>query len=799
MKAHLLALALLWCGAALPARPQTGGAGEEAAPITLTVGGAYSGWGIPDPNASAPFERAKRAVFEAFTRKFPHIRLQRFTALNIQGPAAESGILMAFAGGAAPDIVYVNMRLMRQYIGQGFLQPLDDLIAQRPETLARVHPNLRKELDVEGHIWSVPSAQFVQALYYRKDLFREAGLNPNRPPQTWDEFYAYCQKLYDPSKGRWGFVFPPSDMSWYWINFLYSAGGDVTKRLPDGRYAAAFDTDAGEAALGFYRKLLTGAWTDPRTGKRVQGVCIKSSTQRQDISAGKVAMWFAYQSDDITNMNSYDLNPSLLGIAAMPRGPTGLQSNELNASMWGINATVRDPQKRAACYEFLRFMGSDEASRIRVQAFVDNGLGQLVNPVELQRWGYDEYITASQRPWLEAQKTLFDNGKPEPAGPNMAFIYNLLDEPLDQSTLYPDRPLQKILADAAFKVNSKLLNYTTPAERARNRLIALAIALVLLAALLALAARAVLEAWRMRGEAAPGARLPLRTHLSAWAFMAPAIASIAVWAYLPLLRGMLMAFQDYRILGGGKWVGLDNFIEAASQETFRQGMVNAFVFTAWLLGLGFVLPIVLALLLHEAPRGKVLFRFLYYLPAVTTSIVVAMLWKQFWEPGEQGFANTLLALFHVAPQKWLEDPALAKFAVVVPLVWAGAGPGSIIYLAALQSIPDEMYEAADLDGAGFFTKIWRVTLPTLGPLIVINLVGATIGAFKIMEPVLVQTGGGPDNATYTIGLEVWYNAFMYLKFGYATAAAWMMGTLLIGLTLYQLRMLQSLRFAAGGR
>src|SRR5262249_20905743 len=152
------------------------------------------------------------------------------------------------------------------------------------------------------------------------------------------------------------------------------------------------------------------------------------------------------------------------------------------------------------------------------------------------------------------------------------------------------------------------------------------------------------------------------------------------------------------------------------------------------------------------------FRILYYLPAVTTSVVVSILFKQFWDTN--GLANQLLGVFHIPAQGWLKDPNEAMFSVVVPLIWAGAGPGCIIYLAALQGIPDEMYEAADLDGAGFFTKIWRLTIPTLMPLIIINLVGATVGAFKIMEPILVQTGGGPDNATHTIGLEVWYNAFM---------------------------------------
>lgn len=770
---------------------------SSAEPIVLKVGGAYAGWGIPDPNDTSAFGRARRAVFEEFARRHPEIRLERFTALSIQGPAAESGILMAFAGGTAPDIVYVNMRLMRQYVAQGFLQPIDPLLAAHPDTLARVHPNIRRELAIDGHVYTVPYAQFVQALYYRKDLFRAAGLDPNRPPADWDAFFETARRLTDPTKGQWGFVLSQADVSWYWINFLYSAGGDVTRRMPDGRTAAAFATPAGVRALEFYRKLLLTRWRHP-SGKEVVGVATRSTTLRQDISDGRIGMWFAYQSDDLTNMNQYDLNPSLVGIAAMPRSPTGQSANELNASMWGVNAAVTDPRRREACHAFLRFMGSEEAARIRVRAYVENGLGQMVNPVELKKWGYDEYVTAAARPWLEANRTLFANGKPEPSGPNMAFIYKLLDEPLDQAVLYPDRPARKILDDAQFKVNSKLLGYTSPAERLRNRRVAAAIASALGALVGFLLLRTLWTLWRARGARPRGAaRLPLRAHVSAWLFMAPAVLSIAFWAYLPLLRGMTMAFQDYRILGGSRMVGLDNFIEAATQETFWIGFRNAFAFTGWLLATGFVLPIVLALMLHEIPRGKVLFRVLFYLPAVTTSVVVAMLWRQFFDAAPTGFANTLLGLAGIAPQKWLGDPALAQFCIVVPLVWAGAGPGSLIYLAALQSIPDEMYEAADLDGAGFLRKIFRITLPTLAPLIVINLVGATIGAFKIMEPVLVQTGGGPDNATHTVGLEIWYNAFMYLKFGYATAAAWMMGAVLVTLTVYQLRILRSVRFSAG--
>lgn len=784
--------------APLPARAAPEGV------VEVTVGGANPAWGIPDRNATSPWERARRAVFDAFSKTHPGIKLVRWGGLRIQGPASESGILLAYAGGTAPDVVYVNFRQLRNYVGQGFLRPLDDLIARNPDVLDRVQPRVRDVLRVDGHIYSIPWAQYVQALYYRKDLFRAAGLDPNRPPTDWEEFYAAAKALTNQDRGQWGFVFEQGSESYYWINFLWQAGGEVAVPDRNGVYLAAFDTPQGAQALEFYRRLLLAPWTD-KNNKTWKGVATRTTTRRADISAGKVGMWFAYQSDDIANMNQFDLNPSLLGIAAMPKGPTGKTANEMNAGMWGVNAAVKDPRKVAACWEFLRFMASEEASRVRTRAYVENGLGTLVNPVELKKFGYEEYLSPAQEPWMRANAALFRNGKPEPSGPNMQFIYQLVNEPLDRALLYPDRPAETLLHESVAKINAKLLNYTPPTEMARKRAWAWAILGVVLAVGGFFAGRALRAFARLRRERAsgePAARLPLRTHLSAWTFMAPAVASVAVWAYLPLLRGLVMAFQDYKILGGGHWIGLDNFIEAVGQETFWRGILNSAGFTAWLLGLGFVLPIALALLLNEVPRGKVLFRVLYYLPAVTTSVVVAMLWKQFWDPSPNGLFNKIIAftgLFEGKPQGWLQDPNQAMFAVVLPLVWAGAGPGSVIYLAALQSIPDEMYEAADLDGAGFFSKIWRITLPTLSPLILINLVGATIAAFKIMEPILVQTAGGPDYATHTVGLEIWYNAFMYLKFGYATAAAWLMGALLIGLTIYQLRVLQNVRFAAGSR
>ena len=256
-----------------------------------------------------------------------------------------------------------------------------------------------------------------------------------------------------------------------------------------------------------------------------------------------------------------------------------------------------------------------------------------------------------------------------------------------------------------------------------------------------------------------------------------------------------------------QWVGMDNFISVATAGIFWKSLWNSFIYVGLTIVIGFFIPLFLALALNEIPRFKVFFRTVFYLPAMTSSIVIAFLWRQFYDKSETGVLNSLAApvfnginhLFHTnlpLAHDWLGDPTWAMFAVVLPGIWAGAGPGSILYLAALKNVPGERYEAADIDGATWWHKVRYIALPGLKPLILINLLGVFIAGFKAMETIFVLTGGGPLNATHTIGLEVWTNAFVFLKFGYATAAAWVMGAILIGFTVVQIRYLTKLRFTA---
>lgn len=778
---------------------------------------AHASWGIPPKDAADPGSIARRAIFDEFHRQTPDIRVVNAAGLEVAGNQPDAPFLMSMAGDTSPDVFYVNFRQMTNYIEQGFCRPLDDLIAKHPEVLSRLKPKVVDVLrSFDGKIYCIPYIQYGMALYYRIDFYREAGLDPSKPPRDWEQFYDYAQRLTRSDKGRYGFLFNngPEGKAWHWINILRQAGGEPVMRLPNGDWKTAFDSPEGAVALDFFRKLTHDKWQS--NGKQVGPAAGLSMTWRDDIDAGKAAMWFDYTNDVL--MHSTRTNPALIGVAAMPAGPGG-HANEINAGMWAINASITDPKRLEACWRFIEFFVGEDAARVATKSYVENGLGNLVQPDLLERYGFPELAAQADPLLIQASKEQFENGKPEPYGRNCQMLYVLLDQPLQEALLNPNQPAREILHEAARSIDEKLLGFIPPEEMARRRGFATGIMLFLLAVAIAGGIW-----WARRLKAAlkdkpvePASTKGSRYIKLATLFLAPAAVSLLVWAYYPLFRGLVIAFQDYRIMKPAEYVGMDNFIDVFTQETFYKGLFNSFLYVGLTIGIGFFIPFFLALALNEIPRFKVFFRTIFYLPAMTSGIVIAFMWRQFYDKTENGFLNQLLTpafeaanwgidvfnnLFHTSigqfllVHDWLGDPSWAMLAVVIPAIWAGAGPGSILYLAALKSVPEERYEAADLDGASWRHKIRHIVYPGLRPLVLINLLGAFIGGFKAMEQIFIMTAGGPLYATHTLGLEVWQNAFMFLKFGYATAAAWVMGAILIGFTVIQIRTLLEMKFTA---
>jgi len=264
---------------------------------------------------------------------------------------------------------------------------------------------------------------------------------------------------------------------------------------------------------------------------------------------------------------------------------------------------------------------------------------------------------------------------------------------------------------------------------------------------------------------------------------------------------MVMAFQDYKVSGDSPFVGLNNFITLALDPSFWASLGRTCYFVALNMVLAFLTPIFLAILLTEVPRFKIFFRTLFFLPQVTSGLVIALLWKLMYKPTPAGFFNQIIELINRlplieirTPQTWLQDPRIAMICCVIPTVWATMGMASLIYLAALHSIPRELYEAADTDGAGMLSKVRHITIPSILPLIIINFVGTFIATFQNMGNIFLMTFGGPGEATMVLPMRIWIEAYGNLRFSLATSMAWVMGSLLIGFTYVQIRFLRRVEF-----
>ncbi len=774
------------------------GAARAEEPITIRVAM------LPLKEGRDIGSRAQWAIVERFMQLHPNIRVEGFRGIEAPGLSME-GPLMAMAGGVAPEVLYVNFRISDSYIQQQFLYPLDEYMAQwaKEEDLSeRIYPQVwpvikRPGTDGKTHVWAVPYSTLVMALVYRKDLFRDAGLDPDRPPQNWDELFEYSKKLTVPEKGQYGInlIGGPS-ASWYFIDFLWSAGGDSVRQDKDGQWRAVFNDEHAVAALKYYQRLLRAKWT--RNGKEHTGVAYRGTEDYTKWNLGQIGINFMYLSDDLMA----NVNPNLVGIAPMPVGPTGVRGSELNCPMFGINATIKDRRVRDAAWEYIKFFGSEEAQRIKAKVYVEGGYARFIAPKYLRKFGYERYLREVPPGWEQTLNESLKTGKPEPYGRNCEMVYVEMTPPLDAVAISDRTDYQALLDKAVKHANERMIGIIPPdVQRMRMRIsTAAVIALVVIFLLLF---RQVFRSFA--GDIASQHAAQQQANRQRWlrhwklnwpayVILLPALSSVLVWQYYPLARGSVMSFQDYKLVAPSTWVGLQNFSHVLFEPRFWRSMFNSTLYMVLSLGLGFGAPILLALMLHEAPRGKILFRTLYYLPAATTSLVTLFLWKQFYDPSEFGFLNKMLGLLHVAPQTWLQDPKLAMLSVIIPGIWAGVGPGCIIYLAALKSIPEEYYEAADLDGAGIWHKIRFITLPYLKPLIIINFVGAFVGAFRSFDAVFAMTGGGPLFSTHVAGLEIWYNAFLYLNFGYAVSAAWILGSLLVGFTVWQLRILSKIEF-----
>jgi ABC-type sugar transport system permease subunit len=851
--------------------------------------------------------------FRAWFENHPRVRPSSYSRLNIQ-TLERGSLMMAIAGGSAPDLLRVYHHEAKAWIRNGFFEPLDKYIYRDTDGDGRythgvdevlwkpfnnIPAHVREFMMNDGHIYILPRMQWIQCLIYRKDIFAEAGINPKKRIETFDELLRVCRKITDPNarvpgsrhpKGRHGFGLWPN--GWIWQGWLYAAGGSsmrTHKTCPEcgaetmfkqgatewacsgcghnlrdvpGRERAQLNTPEAHRALQLW---LDMAWAPfvkcPHCGEPIElgrayatlsypidaicpdtkncGKAIRLESPRKITSDGQaftagdgeadlvikgcarscvdedrnwmelwvngeVAITNYYKLDWLVDQN---VDPTVVGLMPYPE-----KGGASAYHYYGIYSGARNREggedRVDVCanmiLDFARqfYLPKDHPDYLQYEReytrrLVNYGYHGLCWYEELVAAGLEEYAREIPETSRHLQQLIRD--------PNY-YKYLPISEGYSrvQQEILSHVLLSRLLTDPGYDIdaNLELANRLADTQvfmkeelidRMKQRYqLPVFIGITLFVGI----AVFLFVRFVLRGTGDPNRSLRRRItpgkRFASLLMLAPAVSMILLWAYYPLGRGSVMAFQNVQVLGESKYVGIENFVRVLTNPLLPTVLKATLIYVTALLTLGFVAPIVLAILLSEIRRGSTAFRAIYYAPHLLGGVVVLFIWKIFYMPTSEGMLNQFIGFFGLEPIRWLENPAINKWALAIPGIWAGTGSACLVYLAALKGIDGEIYEAAEVDGAGAWTKIWHVTLPSLKPLLIINFVGAFIAAFHGMGNILVLTGGAFE--TNVIGLQIFFEAFGYLRFGSATALAWILGSLLIGFTVYQLNFLRRVEF-----
>lgn len=266
-------------------------------------------------------------------------------------------------------------------------------------------------------------------------------------------------------------------------------------------------------------------------------------------------------------------------------------------------------------------------------------------------------------------------------------------------------------------------------------------------------------------------------------FISPWILGFLAFTLYPIAASFYYGFTNYNILNfTPRWVGTENYADLFTADNVFWGSLRVTIqYVAMLVGLATVFDICIALLLNMNVRGLSLYRTVFYLPVMVPVVAATLTWVWILNP-RHGLVNGLLDRIGVDGPLWLASPRTALFSLVLVAVW-GSGRAVLIYLAGLKEIPSHLYEAAEIDGANPFRKMWHITLPLLTPQILFNVITMTIFSFQSIAAPLIMTGGGPNKATLLYGLQLYRLAFERLRMGYASAMAWILFLLILALTI----------------
>lgn len=268
----------------------------------------------------------------------------------------------------------------------------------------------------------------------------------------------------------------------------------------------------------------------------------------------------------------------------------------------------------------------------------------------------------------------------------------------------------------------------------------------------------------------------------AWLLMTPSLILFIFIVWYPLIQGLVLSFYETKGFESVAFCGMQNYKDIFSDTAFKAAFANTFKYLGWSLLLGYLVPVIVALILNEMSKGMGVFQFSIYFPSIVPGIAVALMWMFLYDPGQGGIINMILKQLGMPMSQMLQNSKLTIPLIIVSMTWKGFGATAIVYLASMRGISQELYEAAIIDGASIKKRIQHITLPSIYPILALMLVMQVIGVFQVMVEPMTMTGGGPNNASISLALQAYNYGFNYFQAGKSIATSTVIFVILLGLT-----------------
>lgn len=279
-----------------------------------------------------------------------------------------------------------------------------------------------------------------------------------------------------------------------------------------------------------------------------------------------------------------------------------------------------------------------------------------------------------------------------------------------------------------------------------------------------------------------------RNRFVGYMFLLPNIIGFLVFIFIPVIASFVMSFTSWNGFGAIDFIGFDNYKKLLSDTNFRVSFINSIIFTVISVPITLFLSLIIAVILNKGIKFVKIFRTAVFLPYVTATIAVAAVWQLIFNPSMGPINGFLTSIGISNPPGWLSSPDWALFSVSIVYIWHSVGYYMILYLAGLQGIPNHLYEAAELDGAGPIQQFFHVTVPMLAPVVFFTTIIGVINSFKVFDLIFVLTNGGPGRSTHVLVYDIYNTAFKQFEYGYASAMAYVLFLLILTFAFIQFRL-----------